>query len=170
MTRIQARWSRLATVAVLVSALAGCSRCGRGPTKPAEEFIDKGASGVLVVPKLGALADHAQALISSTRGGPGGETIVKTAANLAQQLGFDPLTKDGQKQAGLDPSRGVAASGLTKNEALIVLPYDDLTKLDATITRLLKDRANLTVRKTQTVNNISVVTYARAEGDKPLFA
>jgi hypothetical protein len=74
---------------------------------------------------------------------PGGDQLAQFRAQLAAQLGFDPLTREGLLSAGLDPDRGAAVALLEarpRPDWVVALP---LTKPDVfaqTVQRLLVER------------------------------
>lgn len=165
--RVRLRWT-----AMVLLAAAGC-RCGGGAAgKNAEEFIGPDASFVVSVPNLGALAERSQALLVTARAGAGGSELVALSANLARQLGFDPLTREGQAAAGLDPAASFALGGGGRGRAggLTALPYADLARLEATVERLAKDRAGAGVKETREQDGVSVTVLTRAPGALPLLA
>ncbi len=64
----------------------------------------------MVTAPLGAVAQHLAALSDRAASIPGGEQLAQARKQLAAQLGFDPLTREGQLAAGLDPQRGAAVA------------------------------------------------------------
>jgi len=163
--------SRPLVLAASTLAAVGCARCGEKPERlDAEALVAADASLALSLPAPGDLADRAQTLIANARGGPGGAQLVGLAANLAAQLGFDPLKRDGLRSAGLDPTRSIAVS-MTGTRAdpgaCAALPYSDLDKLEQTLARLAKDRVGASVRDKRTVDARTVRTL-RAREDGPV--
>ncbi|MCA1826639.1 MAG: hypothetical protein ABR567_08170 [Myxococcales bacterium] len=130
--------------AVVLVFSASCSRCG-GPQSAAsaEELLPANPSGAIVTAPLGALAQHAAALVDRVARLPGGEQLTQMRAQLAAQLGFDPLTREGLLSAGLDPDRGAAVAlfeARPRPEWVVALP---LTKPDVfaqTVQRLMVER------------------------------
>lgn len=162
---------RRLSVALLL--LAGCS-CGERKGGSAEELVPADAPFAASAPNPGVLADHAQALLGTLRKGAGGAEAVTFAANLARQLGFDPLTRDGLTQAGLDPARPLAlgAYGNGGRGMLAVLPSKDDATLEATIVRIVGARTGANVREERTHGEPAqkVQVLARAAGGTPAAA
>ncbi len=167
------RASRAWTWLALAVVATGCSHCGsKAARQSAERLIPSGGHFILAVPNLGALADRAQALLATARGGAGGQQLVAWSANLARQLGFDPLTRDGLKAAGIDPqaSLALAAGGSSGPGVLVAIPVGDESVLEATVDRLAKDRADARVKSTRSVQGKTVTVLSRASDHAPLFA
>src|SRR4029077_8210164 len=86
---------------------------------------------------LSALADRAASI-------PGGEQLGDARRNVAAQLGFDPLTREGLLGAGLDPDRGAALAifeAQPRPEWAIALPLTNPDLFIQTIQNLLVGRA-----------------------------
>lgn len=157
-------WAAVAVLAV------GCGLCTPGrPTRNAEEFVPGTAAGALSVPSLGKLADGAQALVVTARSGAGGAQVVKATADLARTLGFDPLSRDGLRSAGIEPDASFAAGG-TVDTGVLALPMADKATLEATIERLARDRAGFATRGSTTVDGVSVTTLSAEGSDVPGLA
>ncbi len=157
----------------LALALGGCARCtGRGARKNAEELLGPEATFVVSAPDLGRLADGCQALLATARGGAGGAELVAMSANLARQLGFDPLTREGLKAAGIEPDASLALEGSAVGNAggLVAVPFANQKLLETTVRRLAKDHAGAGVEQVQPVGGQRITTLARAPGAQPLFA
>lgn len=162
---------RLLVAGVLV-LLAGCARCGGLSGRNPEEFLAPDATFVVSVPSLGRLADHSQSLLGTLRQGAGGSEAVKMSATLARQLGFDPLTKEGQKAAGLDSSRALAI-GVTagaRSGAFAALPIGDQAKLEETILRLVRDRTGAGVKEQRSVGDATATVLSRSAGGPAALA
>ena len=160
---------RVLPAILMLAGGLGCSRCSGPVGQNAERYVDQSAALVFSVPSLGAFADHVQAFLSSARGGPGGTELVQASANLARQLGFDPLTRDGLKSVGIDPSRPLAIGGVA-GSVYAVIPYSDLSKLEETIARLAKDRVGAGVRESRTQGDVAETVLAQTAGGPPNFA
>ncbi|MFM2151768.1 MAG: hypothetical protein RL199_203 [Pseudomonadota bacterium] len=171
---------RLAALLLLATA---CRCAGLGAGRPAEEYISPEARPALVIPSLVSLAEHLQAFMAAARGDVGAAELTNVQAKLAQQLGFDPLTKDGLSSAGIDP-RGSFGLGAENGRAggILAVPIGDAAKLDETIARLARDRAGAGVREERTVTSggpdrvqlerkqYPVVTYSKEAGGTPRVA
>ena len=100
-------------------------------------------SGAIVTAPLGALAQHLAALSDRVARLPGGEQLGQFRAQLAGQLGFDPLTRDGLLSAGLDPDRGAAIAlfeARPRPEWAVALPLTKPDLFAQTVQRLLVER------------------------------
>ncbi len=171
---------RLAALMLLTTA---CRCAGLGAGRPAEEYLSPDARPALVVPSLSSLAEHLQGFIASAKGDVGAAELTNIQAKLAQQLGFDPLTRDGLASAGIDP-RGSFGLGAEKGRAggILAVPIGDAAKLDETIARLARDRAGAGVREERTVTGggageiqlepkqYKVVVFAKEAGGAPRIA
>lgn len=162
---------RFAAACALV-ALAGCARCGGGKSnRPAEELAPADTTLSVAAPNLGQLADRMQAMLATARKGAGGDRLVQLSAALAMQLGFDPLTRDGLKAAGLDAGRSAALGTFAAQRgAYAILPWDDRATLEATVDRLVRDRAGAAVKEERTEGNVKVTVLAEAAGGEPTVA
>ena len=123
---------------------ASCSRCaGPKSAASAEELLPAHPSGAIVTAPLGALAQHLAALSDRVARLPGGEQLGQFRAQLAGQLGFDPLTRDGLLSAGLDPDRGAAIAlfeARPRPEWAVALPLTKPDLFAQTVQRLLVER------------------------------
>lgn len=151
--------------------LASACTCGDKPTRNAEEFLPKDAKAALSIPSLGKLADRSQLILATARAGAGGAELVAMSANLSRQLGFDPFTRAGLEAAGLEPEAAAAIGGTSlRAGAVCALPYRDLSKLEATIERLAKDRGGATVKETRQQDAVDVTVLAKSAGGAPVVA
>lgn len=167
------RTLRLALPLVLLVVTA-CARCGVGVQETnAERFIARDAHVVAAIPSPGLFAERARALRDLARATPGGDRFVKVSAELARQLGFDPLTREGLKSAGIDANRPLAlgvdlsSSGLRLHAALPIASRD---ALEGTLTRLVENLAAAPVRESRTVGEVKVTVLLRAPGTPAPFA
>ncbi len=131
-------------LALALLASASCARCG-GPRSAAsaEELLPAHPSGAVVTAPLGAVAQHLAALSDRAASIPGGEQLAQARKQLAAQLGFDPLTREGQLAAGLDPDRGAAVAifvAQPRPEWVIALPLTKPDLFAQTIQRLFVER------------------------------
>ena len=142
--------------------------------KSAEELLPGPAEGALVTAPLAGVAQDASALFQRAAQLPGGEQLGESRKATAAQLGFDPLSRDGQLAAGLDPDRAAA---------LVLLPAPGrpgwvaafpLTKPDVfaqTVDRLLRERGAFAVRHDEARGKIRIAVYSReGESDRVAFA
>ncbi|HUJ27291.1 MAG TPA: hypothetical protein VLW85_14805 [Myxococcales bacterium] len=88
---------------------------------------------------LGAVAQHLAALFERAAVIPGGDQLTVMRKSVAQQLGFDPLTREGLLQAGLDPDRG-AALALFLPDWKVALPLTRPEVFSQTAQRIFVDR------------------------------
>jgi hypothetical protein len=152
----------VATCSLLV--LAGCTRKREYP--PPERYVPATAPLAVVVPALGTAARQAGALYRTIAVAPQAAPLAEAHAALKAQLGFDPLDPRGIEQAGVDPAGAAAAALGSSTPPVLVLPVQDLPRLDATVARLARDRMGATQRVTVQVKGIEVVTFRR-EGKGP---
>src|SRR5207237_8410322 len=94
---------RLVAAALLLAACARERSAGS-----AEELLPDAAQGALVTAPLAGVAQNASALLQRAAQLPGGEQLDTWRRTIAAQVGFDPLTREGQLAAGLDPDRAAA--------------------------------------------------------------
>ena len=100
-------------------------------------------SGAIVTAPLGSVAQHLAALTDRVAKLPGGEQLAQFRAQLAAQLGFDPLTRDGLLSAGVDPDRGAAVALLDarpRPDWVVALPLTKPDLFAQTVQRLLVER------------------------------
>lgn len=161
---------RVGLVALLV--LAGCSRCGK-PAAHVEapaELAPSSSDGVVLVPHLLQLGQHAQriaqlkifGLLASLSGM--GDSGVAFLGDAKRQLGFDFTSADGLSSVGLDPNGPLLSAHTRENWQLAVVGVADDGKFDAAATRLAKDRLGASVRAEQQ----GMVTFARSGGQPAL--
>lgn len=116
---------------------------------------------------LGAVAQHLAALFDRAAAIPGGDQLTVMRKSVAQQLGFDPLTREGLQQAGLDPDRG-AALALFLPDWKVALPLSRPEVFSQTAQRIFVDRFGAGPRK---VTWAVVKGYGLiARGGQPLTA
>src|SRR5512136_2433044 len=126
--------------------LAGCGRKREYP--PPDRYVPADAPLAIVVPALGTAARQAGALYRTIAQAPQAVALSDAHAAVKAQLGFDPLDPRGMEQAGVDPAGAAAASFGGAAPPVVVLPVQDLAKLDATVARLARDRMGATQRVT----------------------
>ncbi|HZX94093.1 MAG TPA: hypothetical protein VFE90_06225 [Myxococcales bacterium] len=129
--------------ALLLCLAAGCSRCGGRSAGAAEELLPQEPGAAVLTAPLGALGQHLAALTERVASLPGGEQLGDYRRALAAQLGFDPLTREGQLAAGLDPDRGVAVAVFDSQfrpEWVVALPLTKPDLFAQTIQRLMVQR------------------------------
>jgi hypothetical protein len=120
------------------------------------------------------VAQDVAALLQRSAQLPGGEQLGDSRRAMASQLGFDPLSRDGQLSAGLDPDRAAAlvllpAAGRPGWVAALPLTKPDL--FAQTIDRLLRERAAFAVRHDEARGKTRVAVYSReGEADRVAFA
>ncbi len=163
---------RWAAPALLLCWVAACAR--ERSAKSAEELLPQAAQGALVTAPLAAMAQNESALLQRAAQLPGGEQLGDWRRGVASQLGFDPLTRDGQLSAGLDPDRAAALvllPGAAPPGWVAALP---LTKQDVFAQRidlLLRERAAFAVRHDEARGKTRIAVYSREGGpDRVAFA
>jgi hypothetical protein len=85
---------------------------------------------------------------------------------VSRQLGFDPLSRDGQVAAGLDPDRGAALvllPGATPGW-IAALPLSRPDAFARTVDRVLRERAGFANRQDETRGKARIAIYAREGG------
>jgi hypothetical protein len=161
---------RLAPALLLWGAACARERSARS----AEELLPEPAQGALVTAPLAGLAKDASALLQRAGTLPGGEQLGDSRRATAAQLGFDPLTREGQLAAGLDPDRAAALvllPGPTRPGWVAALPLTKQDLFAQTVDRLLRERAVFAVRHDEARGKTRVAVYSReAEADRVAFA
>jgi hypothetical protein len=152
---------RRALAVALCSSLliAGCGRKREYP--PPDRYVPADAALAVLIPGLGAAARQAGALYRTIAQAPQAVQLTEAHAALKAQLGFDPLDPRGMEQAGVDPGGSAAAALGSASPAVLVVPVQDLAKLDATLSRLARDRMGATQRVTVQIHGVEVVTFRR---------
>ena len=152
-----------------------CVACARERSaKSAEELLPEPTQGALVTAPLAGLAQDVSALLQRAAQLPGGEQLGDSRRAMASQLGFDPLSRDGQLAAGLDPDRAAAlvllpAAGRPGWVAALPLTKPDL--FAQSVDRLLRERAAFAVRHDEARGKTRVAVYSReGETDRVAFA
>ena len=151
---------------------AACAR--ERAAKSAEELLPEPAQGALVTAPLAGVARDVSALLQRAAQIPGGEQLGDSRRTMQAQLGFDPLSRDGQLAAGLDPDRAAAlvllpAGGRPGWVAALPLTKPDL--FARTVDRLLRERAAFAVRQDEARGRTRVAVYSReGQADRVAFA
>jgi len=160
-----------AAALVLAVLLAGCRRSPAGP--PPERFLPAAPAFALVVPDLARAAHELDALYQSAATFPGAGGVVAGRESLRAQLGFDPFDPRALEDAGVEPSRGLAAGvelHAGRPEEVLVLPVADGPRLEERLQRIAADRLGATVRTAETHEGRAVVVLRTAAGAPPAFA
>ncbi len=153
---------------LLFAAAAGCSRCGSKSAATAEELLPQTTTLAASTGTLGALALHGAALVERAAAVPGGEQLGDLRKQLAAQLGFDPLTREGLLSAGLDPDRSAAVSASLPEGAagrpawVVAAPLTNPELFAAAMDKLLGQRAGYPLRSEEAREEVKVVTFARS--------
>ena len=156
----------------LLLCWAACAR--ERNARSAEELLPEPAQGALVTAPLAGLAQDASALLQRAGQLPGGEQLGDGRRSVSAQLGFDPLSREGQLAAGLDPDRAAAmvllpAAGRPGWVAALPLTRQDV--FAQTVDRLLRERAAFAVRHDEARGKTRVAVYSReGEVDRVAFA
>lgn len=161
---------RAAAALAAALALLGCPGSRRGA--PPERFVAADAAAALVIPESGRAARELAHLQATLAGFPGAGELAEVRSALTAQLGFDPLDPEALAGAGLDPRRGIAvaslepggAGGGPPRGALVVLPVDDASKVEALLTRLARDRLGATERAVERHGAASVQVLRAPRG------
>jgi hypothetical protein len=157
--------------ALLVFAVA-CAR--ERSARSAEELLPEPAQGALVTAPLAGLAQDLSALLQRSGQLPGGEQLGDGRRSVSAQLGFDPLSREGQLTAGLDPDRAAAMVLLPapgRPAWVAALPLTKPEVFAQTVDRLLRERAAFAVRHDEARGKTRVAVYSReGETDRVAFA
>jgi hypothetical protein len=156
----------------LLFCAVGCAR--DRSAKSAEELLPAPAQGAIVTAPLGGAAQDAAALLQRAAQLPGGEQLGDWRRTAAAQLGFDPLSRDGQTAAGLDPDRAAALvllPGAARPGWVAALPVSKPDVFSQTVDRLLRERAAFGERREETRGKARVAVYSRGgAADRVAFA
>ena len=158
---------------IAAAALSLCACPRQRSAGSAEELLPDAAQGALVSGPLAGIAQNAAAVLQRAAQLPGGEQLGSWRAAVTAQLGFDPLNRDGQLAAGLDPDRAgalVLLPGATSGW-IAALPLDRPDAFAQTVDRVLRERAGFTNRQDETRGRARVAIYIQ-EGrrDRVAFA
>jgi len=120
------------------------------------------------------MAQNASALLQRAAQLPGGEQLDTWRRTIAAQVGFDPLTREGQLAAGLDPDRAAALvllPGTTQPGWIAALPLTKPEVLGQTVDRLLRERAGFANRQDESRGRLRLALYSReGQRDRVAFA
>ncbi|MFL5310580.1 MAG: hypothetical protein ACJ79H_09035 [Myxococcales bacterium] len=156
----------------LLICWAGCAR--ERSAKSAEELLPGPAQGAVVTAPLAGVAQDVSALLQRAAQLPGGEQLGDSRRAMASQLGFDPLSRDGQVSSGLDPDRAAALvllSAAGRPGWVAALPLTKAELFTQTVDRLLRERAAFAVRHDEPRGKTRVAVYSReGEPDRVAFA
>jgi hypothetical protein len=156
------RASAVVVVLCVAAAAVAAGACGRKREyPPPERHLPADGPVSVVVPALGAAARQAGALYRTVAPAPPAAPMVEAYAAVKAQLGFDPFDVRGLEQAGLDPAGAAAASLGAGRPPLLVLPMVDLSRFDATASRLARDRMGATERITTKSQGLDLVIFRR---------
>lgn len=161
--------------ALLVFA-AGCSKCGGSTsevTVPLEAMLPRHAAAVVMVPKAATVGEKLKTIenlkVASFAAQLQGFTDAHQWADaLFQQLGFDVRSEAVLTAAGLDPSRGLAATMTMEGQPYLVLPVKDEAKLKDTLTRLASARFG-TTQASEVKDGALTVHQLAVPGQAPRF-
>jgi hypothetical protein len=121
----------LVAVALLAVAVPSCRGCGaRGPDD-VRELAAADAGAAFVVPDLGIVVRGLDAFVAGLTREAGATTVRDTRANLARELGLDPLDVASYERFGLEPRGGAAVFTEGKDPApILALAVADRARLD----------------------------------------
>jgi hypothetical protein len=159
---------RLALPLAVLVTLAGCGRCGGGGAAAVERHLPAGSAAILA-PRLGDAARDLAALATTLARFPIAAGLADRRAAVAQQLGFDPLSPGGLRDAGLDPDGG-AALARTPGGWLAALPVADADRLHETLARLARDRLGAAGRVAAPHDGVPVVSFATGDRAPPALS
>lgn len=155
------RSGRTRSLAALLALTASCTRCAvEKSAGAAEELLGAGAPASAVTAPLTRLAYDTAKLVERAASLPGGEQLGEARKQLAAQLGFDPLTREGLLAAGLDPDRG-AAVVVSSPGWIAALPLTKPELFLQTVDRLARERGGYAQRTDEPRGNLRVAVYAR---------
>ena len=143
-----------------------CARCAAPAAGSAEELLPPGEGAAITAP-LGRLASSAAALSTTAALLPGGEQLGTNTRALAQQLGIDPLSREGLLAAGLDPDRGAALAllplppGAQRPPWVAALPLTKPELFAQKLELLLQQRAGFPLRTEEPRAGVKAVVFAR---------
>ena len=162
LTRGRGRPLLVATAALLF--VGGCGSCsGRSGADPRSR-IPAEASAVFELSDLAELPELRTLIEQRFSAVLPAEDLVAAQAELQRSLGFDPLTEEGLKAAGLAPAGAVA--GYVRDESSAwVLPVADAELARGTVTRLVQARAFAEPAEVK-VDGHTLTVYGRAFGEE----
>ena len=156
----------------LLLCWVGCAR--ERSARSAEELLPEPAQGALLTAPLAGVAQDGSALLQRAAALPGGEQLGGARSAVAAQLGFDPLSREGQLAAGLDPDRAAALvllPGAARPGWVAALPLTKPDQFAQTVDRLLRERAAFAVRHDEARGKARVAVYSReGEPERVAFA
>jgi hypothetical protein len=156
----------------LLLVLAACPR--ERSAGSAEELLPKATQGAIVTAPLAGMAQNASALLARASQLPGGEQLGDFHRAAMAQLGFDPLSREGQLAAGLDPDRGAALvllPGSARPGWIAAVPLTRPEVFSQTVDRLLRERAGFAVRQDEARGKARVAVYSReGQPDRVAFS
>jgi hypothetical protein len=157
-----AQRARSLAALLLFAVAASCTRCAvETSAGAAEELLGAGApASAVVTAPLSRLANNLAQLTDRAASLPGGEQLGEARKQLASQLGFDPLTREGLLSAGLDPNRG-AAFAVSSPRWIAALPLAKPELFLQTVDRLVRERGGYTQRTDEPRENLRVAVYTR---------
>jgi hypothetical protein len=129
----------------VVPLALSCRGCGGGgPAVQPIKYVGKDAEAVLEIRDLGALAKHKAELAKALVDVVPPEQIGALEKELELSLGFTPSTEKGLEDAGL-PKEGPVAVEIADgaSSAMWIVPFKDQAKLEKTIDRIARNRANV---------------------------
>jgi hypothetical protein len=156
----------LALLALAVAA--GCGRCGGERAAAPERHLPR-ATAAVVLPVLEDSARQLAALAGTLARFPAAASLPDRRAELAAQLGLDPLDPKALRGAGLD-ERGGAALARTPSGWVAALPLRDRERFHETIARLARDRLGAAHVASAPVDGVPVTAFATAAGAPPALA
>jgi hypothetical protein len=160
----------------LALGLAACSRCGKGAVAgaPAEltRALPRQAEAVLVVPDLGSLGEKVAVLQRLKLAAfaaqlLGFSTAEELASSVVAQAGVDFRSKEALRQAGIEPDLGLGVALLAGERAYSVVGVHDGRRLEATLTRLARDRLGAGVITSTESDGQRQISFARGVGVPP---
>jgi hypothetical protein len=164
-------------LALVLAVVAGCAKCGGAPktVTPVDRFVAPNAAAVLTVPTLSTLAQQSADLLATAATFPGGKDLLDARAVIGNRLTFDPFDATSISGTGLDPARGLALSavvgprGEQAPDVVLSLPVADTAKFDAAVTKIAKERIELTERTVE-AGSPEVIAWRPAAGGPIVLA
>lgn len=136
---------RLLVLAGLAAlTLSACRGCGKGEGERPVRYVAKDAEAVLEIRDLGVIAEKRAGVLAAIGSIVTSEQVTALEQEAALTLGFNPTTEKGLEEAGL-PKHGSIAVQIANGgaSALWIVPVADQVKLDKTIDKIARARANI---------------------------
>jgi hypothetical protein len=159
-------------LALVLLALAGCSRCGKKVDEGQagiEQVLPRGAIAVVVVPSLKEAGAKLSLLERVKVAGfvaplQGFADAKAFADEVVRQIGIDVRSPAELEKVGLDPNRAMGAAVLLTGDVYLVLPVKDVSALNARLEGISVNRFGAGAGAEQKQGAVTVKTFARQQG------